>query len=218
MTTCCCEKKMARYLKRKSKKINYGVVDANVRKIVENILANIATRGDKEIRKLSKKFDGWSPKSFRLTQNEIDDFVSRLDPGTIDDIKFAQSQVRNFAKAQRTALKDIEVETLPGVTLGHKNIPVTNVGCYVPGGRYPMVASAHMSIVTAKVAGVGRIIASTPPTSGSPHPETIAAMALAGANEIYVLGGVQAIAAMARSQTHRGPARTESIAILPILY
>jgi len=188
---------MARYLKRKLKTINYGEVEANVRKTVENILSDITTRGDTAIRKLSKKFDGWSPKSFLLTRDEIDVFVSRLDPRTLDDIKFAQTQVRNFAEAQRTALKDIEVETLPGVTLGHKNVPVTSVGCYVPGGRYPMVASAHMSIVTAKVAGVDRIIACTPPTNGSPHPETIAAMALAGANEIYVLGGVQAIAAMA---------------------
>ena len=123
--------------------------------------------------------------------------VAKVSPQTIDDIKFAQAQIRNFAEIQRASLKDVEVETLPGVVLGHRHIPVGKVGCYVPGGRYPMVASAHMSIVTAKVAGVGHITACTPPNQGGPHPETIAAMHLGGADEIHVLGGVQAVAAMA---------------------
>src|SRR4030095_13380675 len=149
------------------------------------------------VRELSQKFDNWSPPSFRLRHDDIAAIVAKVPEDTMADIRFAQSQVRNFAQAQRDALRDVEVETLPGVVLGHKNIPVESVGCYVPGGRYPMVASAHMSIVTAKVAGVPRIIACTPPNEGEPHPATIAAMMLGGADEIHVLGGVQAVAAMA---------------------
>jgi len=168
-----------------------------VRKTVEQILADIEKRGDDAVRELSEKFDHWNPKEFRLTRAQIDECVKSLPKQVIDDIKFAQQQIRNFAQIQRDALRDVEVETLPGVVLGHKNIPVNSVGCYVPGGKYPMVASAHMSIVTAKVAGVKRIIACAPPYQGQPHPAIVAAMHLAGANEIYALGGVQAIGAMA---------------------
>src|SRR5262245_27327006 len=169
--------------------------DRNVRETVEQILADIEARGDQAVRGYSEKFDRWAPPSFRLSPSQIDELMSRVEPQALDDIKFAQAQVRGFAEAQRSALRDIEVETLPGVKLGHKNIPVRSIGCYVPGGRYPMIASAHMSIVTAKVAGVPRIAACTPPTGAEPHPETIAAMALGGADEIYVLGGIQAGAA-----------------------
>ena len=168
-----------------------------VRKTVEQILADIEQRGDEAVRELSLKFDNWDPKEFRLTRAQIDECVKSLPKQVIDDIKFAQQQIRNFAQIQRDALRDVEVETLPGVVLGHKNIPVNSVGCYVPGGKYPMVASAHMSIVTAKVAGVKRIIACAPPYQGAPHPAIVTAMHLAGANEIYALGGVQAIGAMA---------------------
>jgi sulfopropanediol 3-dehydrogenase len=170
---------------------------AQVRKTVEAILADISARGELALREYSEKFDKWSPRSFRLSDGEIAACVGELPQGVIGDIKFAQTQIRNFAQAQRAALKDVEVQTLPGVVLGHKNIPVNSVGCYVPGGRYPMVASAHMSVVTAKVAGVKRIIASAPPFGGKPHPATVAAMHFGGADEIYALGGVQAIAAMA---------------------
>ncbi len=171
--------------------------DAKVRATVEGILADVRQRGDAAVRELSEKFDDWSPESFRLSDAQVKELVDSLPQQTIDDIKFAQEQVRNFAQIQKDALRDVEVETLPGVTLGHRNIPVNSVGCYVPGGRYPMVASAHMSIVTAKVAGVPRVIACTPPNEGVPHAATIAAMHLAGADEIYCLGGVQAVAAMA---------------------
>src|SRR3989440_1848162 len=171
--------------------------DAKVRSTVESIIADVATRGDAAVRELSERFDKWSPPSFRLSADEIAALVAKVAPQTIDDIKFAQAQIRNFAEIQRASLKDVEVETLPGVVLGHKHIPVGSVGCYVPGGRYPMVASAHMSIVTARVAGVGHITACTPPNQGGPHPETIAAMHLGGADEICVVGGVQAVAAMA---------------------
>jgi sulfopropanediol 3-dehydrogenase len=184
-------------------------LDRKVRETVENILADIDARGDRAIREYSEKFDRWSPRDFRLSKKEIDGLIARVDPVALADITFAQTQVRRFAQAQRTALRDVEVETLPGVRLGHKNIPVQSVGCYVPGGRYPMIASAHMSIVTAKVAGVPRVAACTPPMGGLPHPETIAAMALGGADEIYVLGGVQAVAAMALG--------TESIAPVDML-
>ncbi len=170
---------------------------AKVRKTVEDILADIEERGDAAVRELSQKFDNWNPAEFRLTRPQIDECVKSLPKQVIEDIKFAQQQIRNFAQIQRDALRDVEVETLPGVVLGHKNIPVNSVGCYVPGGKYPMVASAHMSIVTAKVAGVKRIIACAPPYQGKPHPAIVAAMHLAGANEIYALGGVQAIGAMA---------------------
>ena len=171
--------------------------EQKVRKTVEGILDDIRARGDIAVRELSERFDNWSPGSFRLSQAEIDAILDSLSEQTITDIKFAQAQVRRFAEAQRASLHDIEVETLPGVTLGHKNIPVNSVGCYVPGGRYPMVASAHMSIVTAKVAGVGRIVSCTPPINGVPPAATVAAMAFGGADEIYILGGVQAMAAMA---------------------
>jgi sulfopropanediol 3-dehydrogenase len=170
---------------------------AKVRGTVEEILADIEKRGDVAVRALSKKFDNWNPKDFKLSKAEIDACVKSLPKQVIEDIKFAQAQIRNFAQIQRDSLRDVEVETLPGVVLGHKNIPVNSVGCYVPGGKYPMVASAHMSIVTAKVAGVKRIIACAPPYKGSPHPAIVAAMHLAGATEIYALGGVQAIGAMA---------------------
>lgn len=171
--------------------------DSKVRGTVEGILDDVRKRGDAAVRELSENFDKWSPESFRLSDAQIKELVDSLPEQTIEDIKFAQTQVRNFAQIQKDALRDVEVETLPGVTLGHRNIPVNSVGCYVPGGRYPMVASAHMSIVTAKVAGVPRIIACTPPNEGGPHAATIAAMHLAGADEIYCLGGVQAVAAMA---------------------
>jgi len=170
---------------------------AQVRPTVEAILADISARGEVAVREWSAKLDNWSPPTFRLSEGEIAECLRSLSPQVIDDIRFAQEQIRNFALAQRAALRDVEVETLPGVVLGHKNIPVNSVGCYVPGGRYPMVASAHMSVVTAKAAGVKRIIASAPPTGGKPHAATVAAMHLGGADEIYVFGGVQAVAAMA---------------------
>jgi|TARA_B100000029_G_scaffold472369_1_gene512835 sulfopropanediol 3-dehydrogenase len=171
--------------------------DSKVRETVEQILDDIRINGDAAVRELSEKFDQWTPESFRLSEKEINDLVNTLPQQAIDDIQFAQAQVRGFAQIQKDSLRDVEVETLPGVTLGHRNIPVNSVGCYVPGGRYPMVASAHMSIVTAKVAGVSRIIACTPPNEGGPHAATIAAMHMAGADEIYCLGGVQSVAAMA---------------------
>lgn len=168
-----------------------------VRNTVETILNEIAMHGEKALREYSEKFDHWSPASFRLTEEEIQACLSALPKQVIDDIRFAQTQIRNFALIQRAALRDVEVETLPGVVLGHKNIPVNSVGCYVPGGRYPMVASAHMSVVTAKAAGVKRIIAAAPPFEGKPHPAIVAAMHMGGADEIYAIGGVQAVAAMA---------------------
>ena len=171
--------------------------DRMVRQTVEGILADVAARGDAAVREISAKFDKWSPASFRLSAEEIQALIDSLPAQVIEDIKFAQAQVRNFAQAQRDSMTDIEVETLPGIRLGHKHIPVASVGCYVPGGRYPMVASAHMSVVTAKVAGVKRVIACTPPLNGVPPAATVAAMALGGADEIYLLGGVQAVAAMA---------------------
>lgn len=172
-------------------------LDAKTKAVVENILADIDTRGDAAVRELSEKFDGWSPDSFRLSDDEVAAAQARLPKQTIDDIKFAQSQIRKFAEIQRAALKDVEEETLPGIVLGHKNIPVGSVGCYVPGGKYPMVASAHMSVLTAKVAGVKRIIACAPPHNGQPNDAIVTAMHLAGADEIYCLGGVQAVGAMA---------------------
>lgn len=188
---------MATYLKRRIDKAVTDANDAKVRRTVESILQDVAKRGDGAVRELSERFDKWSPPSFRLAKGELEDIVRKVAPDTIADIKFAQEQIRRFAEHQRAALKDIEVETLPGVKLGHRNIPVDSVGCYVPGGRYPMVASAHMSIVTARTAGVRSVLACTPPNQGEPHAETIAAMVLGGADEIYVLGGVQAVAAMA---------------------
>ncbi|HEY2684823.1 MAG TPA: histidinol dehydrogenase [Steroidobacteraceae bacterium] len=168
-----------------------------VRATVEEILEDIGARGMLAVRDYSNRFDKWAPEDFRLTPAEIERCLQSLPKSTIEDIEFAQTQIRNFALAQRAALRDIELETLPGVVLGHRNIPVNSVGCYVPGGRYPMVASAHMSVVTAKAAGVKRIIACAPPFDGRPHPAIVAAMHLGGADEIYALGGVQAIGAMA---------------------
>src|ERR1700738_2823104 len=188
---------MSRHIKRAALAGQQEAADAKVRSIVESIIAAVAKRGDAAVREMSQRFDKWSPPSFRLSDEEIRALVAKVSPQTIDDIKFAQQQIRNFAEIQRQSLRDVEVETLPGVVLGHRHIPVGRIGCYVPGGRYPMVASAHMSIVTARVAGVGHIAACTPPNQGGPHPETIAAMQLGGADEIYVLGGVQAVAAMA---------------------
>ena len=188
---------MAIFLKRRIDQTVTDAIDVKVRHTVESMLDDVKKRGDAAVRELSEKFDKWSPPSFRLSKSDIEAIMAKVPPGTIADIKFAQAQIRNFAQHQRAAIRDIEVETLPGVKLGHKNIPVDSVGCYVPGGRYPMVASAHMSIVTARTAGVNRVIACTPPNQGEPHPETIAAMVFAGADEIYILGGVQAIAAMA---------------------
>jgi len=171
--------------------------DAKVRATVEDILAQVDARKDAAIRELSEKFDNWSPKDFKLSPAEVEKAIAQVPKRDLDDIKFAQAQVRNFAQKQRETMKDLEVETLPGVVLGHRHIPVNSIGCYVPGGRYPMVASAHMSIVTAKVAGVKRIIACAPPFKGGPHPAIVAAMHFGGADDIYVLGGVQAVAAMA---------------------
>ena len=170
---------------------------AEVRATVEAILTDVDSSGDAAVRRYSESFDGWSPESFRLTDEEIAACVAAVPEQTLDDIRFAQEQIRGFALAQRAALTDVEVETLPGVFLGHRNLPVGSVGCYVPGGRYPMVASAHMSVVTAKAAGVPRIVACAPPVGGAPHPAIVAAMHLGGADEILVLGGVQAVAAMA---------------------
>jgi sulfopropanediol 3-dehydrogenase len=170
---------------------------AQVRATVEGIIADVEAQGDAAVRSYSDRFDHWAPESFRLSDEDIAEAIASLDQRTIDDIKFAQAQIRSFATVQRSALVDVEVETLPGVILGHKNLPVNSVGCYVPGGRYPMVASAHMSVVTANVAGVKRIVACAPPFNGKPHPAIVAAMHFGGANEIYVIGGVQAIAAMA---------------------
>ncbi len=171
--------------------------DKRVREAVEGLIDEVSAGGDAAVRAISERFDNWSPESFRLSAQEIDKIVASVSSQTLEDIRFAQSQIRNFAMHQKNALKDLEVETLPGVFLGHKNIPVNSVGCYIPGGRYPMVASAHMSVLTAKVAGVKRVIAFTPPIKGQIPAETVAAMHLAGADEIYLLGGVPAIAAMA---------------------
>ncbi len=188
---------MAKYLKQGLGQAEVDEADAKVRAQVEAILADIQERGDDAVRELSEKFDDWSPHSFRLTEAEIEAAMSKVAKRDLDDIRFAQEQVRNFAEHQKAALRDVEVETMPGVVLGHKNIPVNSVGCYVPGGKYPMVASAHMSVVTAKVAGVPRIVASAPPQGGAPHPAIVAAMHMGGADEILVLGGIQAVAAMA---------------------
>ena len=188
---------MAHHLK-EGRTPEQATADANkVRDIVTGILEDIEKRGETALREISEKFDKWSPPAFRLSKQEIDDCLAQLSRRNIDDIKFAQEQVRNFAQAQRASLRDVEVETLPGVVLGHKNMPVDSVGCYVPGGKYPLVASAHMSVVTAKVAGVPRVIAASPPYHGKPSPAVVAAMHLGGADEIYCMGGVQAIAAMA---------------------
>ena len=188
---------MPRYLKRGMDASAIKAADAKVRETVENILADIDARKDVAVRVLSQKFDNWSPVSFKLTAAEIERAIGQVKKRDLDDLKFAQAQVRNFAQKQKDTMRDLEVETLPGVVLGHKHIPVNSIGCYVPGGRYPMVASAHMSIVTARVAGVKKIIACAPPYKGGPHPAIVAAMHFGGADEIFVLGGVQAVAAMA---------------------
>src|SRR5712692_3990231 len=187
---------MARHLKRGMDASAVRVADAKVRETVEAILADVEARRDAAVRDLSKKFDDWSPQDFRLSQQEIERAIAQVGKRDLDDIRFAQAQVRNFAQKQKDTLKDLEVETMPGVVLGHRHIPVNSIGCYVPGGRYPMVASAHMSIVTARVAGVKRIVACAPPFKGGPHPAIVAAMHFGGADEIFVLGGVQAVAAM----------------------
>ena len=188
---------MARYLKRGKAPEEVAEADAKVRTTVEEILADIERRGDQAVKELSERFDQWSPESFRLNDREIASAIDLVPEQDLDDIRFAQAQVRNFAEQQKACLTDLEVETLPGVVLGHRNVPVNTVGCYVPGGKYPMVASAHMSVVTAKVAGVKRIVATAPPRDGGPHPAIVAAMHLGGADEILVLGGIQAVAAMA---------------------
>ena len=186
-----------KYLKQGKTDAAKAIDDAEVSEIVKSTLKAIEARGDEAVREFSEKFDNYTPKSFKLSSAEIDSLVQKVSPQDLEDIKFAQEQVRNFAQAQRDSMKDIEVETMPGVILGHKNIPVQSVGCYVPAGKFPMVASAHMSIVTASVAKVPRIIACTPPFKGEPNPAVIAAMHLGGAHEIYVIGGIQAVGAMA---------------------
>ena len=188
---------MAIFLKTGSTDAEKAEENNSIKSAVEATLFKIEKHGDAAVIELSKQFDNWAPKTFRLSQKDIDACLKELTEENIKDIEFAQTQVRNFAEIQRTAITDIEVETLPGVILGHKNIPINSVGCYVPGGKYPMVASAHMSIVTAGVAGVQRIIAASPPFQGKPNPAVIAAMHLAGANEIYCMGGIQAVGAMA---------------------
>ncbi len=170
---------------------------AKVRQVVDGLIDEVRNGGDAAVRAISERLDKWSPPSFKLSRDEIDAIIASVPAQTVEDIKFAQAQIRRFAEAQRGALQDVEIETIPGVRLGHKNIPVASAGCYVPGGRYPMVASAHMSILTAKVAGVKRVIGCTPPLAGQIPAATITAMALAGADDIYLLGGVQAMAAMA---------------------
>ncbi len=188
---------MIEYLKRGKQEADRAADDAKVRAVVESTLADIDARGDTAVRELSEKFDDYSPPSFRLSPSEIDAFINRVSARDMEDIAFAQKQVRTFAEAQRASMQDIEIETLPGVVLGHKNIPVQSVGCYVPAGKFPMVASAHMSVLTASVAGVPRIAAATPPFKGEPNPAVVAAMHLGGAHEIYALGGIQAVGAMA---------------------
>lgn len=200
---------LARFLKTGITEDAAAEADAQVRSTVESIISDIKQRGDAAVRDWSEKFDSWSPNDFRLSQAEIEDAYAALDEQTIDDIRFAQEQVRNFAKIQLGSLKDVEVETLPGVILGHKNLPVSSVGCYVPGGKYPLVASAHMSVVTAKVAGVQRVVSVAPPYEGKPNPAIVVAMHMAGADEIYCVGGVQAVAAMALG--------TESIAAVDMI-
>jgi sulfopropanediol 3-dehydrogenase len=200
---------MAEFLKRGIPAETRAEDDAKVRGIVEGILADIEARGDAAVRELSAKFDGYTPQAFRLTPSEIEAAMQKVSAREMEDIRFAQAQIRRFAEAQKASMRDIEIETLPGVILGHKNIPVNSVGCYVPGGKFPMVASAHMSVLTAKVAGVKRIVASAPPVKGAPHPAIVAAMHEGGADEILVLGGVQAVGAMALG--------TESVAPVDML-
>ncbi|MEO8039223.1 MAG: histidinol dehydrogenase [Betaproteobacteria bacterium] len=188
---------MIRFLKQGISAADDAAEQTKVRSTVETIIADIERRGDAAVREYSERFDHWSPPNFRLSDAEIEACIAAMPARDVEDIKFAQTQIRNFAQIQRAALQDVEVETLPGVILGHRNIPVNSVGCYVPGGKYPLVASAHMTILTAKVAGVPRVIACAPPFQGRPAPAIVTAMHLAGADEIFCLGGVQAIAAMA---------------------
>ena len=188
---------MIRYLKRGKDAATLAQADATVRATVEAILKNVQERGDDAVRAYSRQFDQWDPADFRLSRADIEAAVKQLSARETEDIHFAQKQIRHFAQVQRASMLDVEVETLPGVVLGHKHIPVNAVGCYVPGGKYPMIASAHMSVLTAKVAGVQRIVSTAPPYQGAPHPAIVAAMHFAGADEILVLGGVQAVAAMA---------------------
>ena len=188
---------MIRYLKRGRTAAVKSGDDAQVRATVEGIIAQIEARGDEAVREYSRKFDNWDPTDFRLSQADIEAARRQLSAREIEDIAFAQTQIGNFAKIQRDSMRDVEVETYPGVVLGHKHIPVNAVGCYIPGGKYPMLASAHMSVLTAKVAGVQRIVATAPPYQGTPHPAIVTAMSMAGADEILVLGGVQAVVAMA---------------------
>ena len=188
---------MIRHLKRGASAAALAEADAKVRATVEGILKDIEARGDDAVRQYSRQFDQWEPADFTLSQADIESAVKKLSPRELEDIRYAQKQVRNFAQIQRDSMKDVEVETLPGVVLGHKHIPVNAVGCYVPGGKYLLIASAHMSVLTAKVAGVRRIVSTAPPFQGAPHPAIVAAMHFAGADQILVLGGVQAVAAMA---------------------
>jgi len=185
------------YIKKGKTAADKALEDAQVSEVVKNTLEVIEESGDKAVREFSEKFDNYSPKSYKLSSQEIDNLIAKVSDRDMKDIKFAQEQVRNFAQAQRDSMQDIEVETMPGVILGHKNIPVQSVGCYVPAGKFPMVASAHMSVVTASVAKVPRIVACTPPYQGQPNAAVIAAMHLGGAHEIYVIGGIQAVGAMA---------------------
>ncbi|MCA9907899.1 MAG: histidinol dehydrogenase [Anaerolineae bacterium] len=185
------------YVKKGKSLAELAAADAKVQDIVKNILADIRERKDDAVREISQKFDNWNPDDFRLSDAQIEEIIGSLSQRTIDDIKFAQEQVRTFAKAQLSGLRNVEIETVPGVILGHKNIPVSSVGCYIPGGRYPMVASSHMSVLTAKTAGVKHVVACTPPIKGELPAATIAAMHFGGADAIYILGGVQAMAAMA---------------------
>jgi len=185
------------YLKRGKSATDRSQDDHATSATVEGILKDIEARGDAAVRDFSEKFDRYTPKSFRLSSLEIDGLMNRVSSRDLEDIKYAQAQIRRFAEAQRASMKDIEIETVPGVILGHRTIPVQSVGCYVPGGKFPMVASAHMSVLTAAVAGVPRIAAATPPFKGEPNPAVIAAMQLGGAHEIYVLGGIQAVGALA---------------------
>jgi sulfopropanediol 3-dehydrogenase len=200
---------MIRYLKRGKDAQGRAEDDTHVRATVEGILRDIAQRGDDAVRAYSRKFDNWDPASFTMSQAEVEAAIGKLSPRETEDIRFAQTQIRNFARIQRASMRDVEVETMPGVVLGHKHIPVNAAGCYVPGGKYPMIASAHMSVLTAKVAGVKRVVATAPPFEGAPHPAIVAAMHFAGADQILVLGGVQAVAAMAIG--------TESVAAVDML-
>ena len=188
---------MAKWLKQAISKQDKDEAQQQVRETVEKLLADIETRGDTAVRELSKRFDNWEPEEFKLSEEQIQDCINRLDTRTLDDIRFAQDQIRNFAQLQRDSMKDVEEETLPGVILGHRHIPMNRVGSYVPGGKFPMVASAHMSVVTAKVAGVKEIITCAPPYQGKPADAIVAAQSMGGADAIYVIGGVQAVAAMA---------------------